>query len=215
MKLEREVNEVPSEIEGPVRYWVELGPRASDEAQDIESQYFLAGVYFFDSDGACLSYVPIASEGGGCQDVVFSPDGRRFVLVIGSGIRQDMFFKVYGEGMKMMGIFTGVRDQLVWIDETRFVMTRIDDEDRDGRAVDITSLSYTRLSVVMYDMATRDVTVLKEATDTQNFWFVALSEDGNAVMVKEDFVKSEADWDDEEKIETREIRVEIPGAGAR
>jgi hypothetical protein len=75
-----------------------------------------------------------------------------------------------------------------------------------------------RLSVVMYDTAAKEATVLKEATATQNYSLDEVIEDGGAVMVTEESVISEKDWviDDEEQAETRktrEIRVEIPAAG--
>ena len=199
-EIECYVNEVPSEIEGPVRYWISLGWQ--NEVR--EDEY---GAYFFTSEGACLTFVPDES----CQDVIFSPDGGRFVLVTGSGFRPDMYFEVYGEGTEKTAEFSGIRGQLEWIDPVRFVFTRIDDIREAGAFL---NLSYgLRFSVAMYDTATGETTVLKEATDTQNFWCPEVIEDGSAVAVTEDSVKSEKDWDDEEKIERREIRVEIPPAG--
>jgi hypothetical protein len=98
-----------------------------------------------------------------------------------------------------------------WVDPVRFVMSRIDGvrESEDG----VYSTGLLRCSVVMYDTAASETTVLKEATDTKNYWFDSVTDDGASVVIREVSVKSEKDWGDEEKTETREIAVEIPPAG--
>ena len=199
-ELKCDVNEVPSEIGGPIRYWSAFGPDASDSVTEAE-----AGVWFFASDGRSLTFVPIEY----CQEVIFSPDGGRFVLSSGGDYRPEMSYEVYGEATEKILEFDGVRGQLAWFDPVRFVATRIDDAREEGsEAYNLrTSL---RLSVVMYDAAMRETTVLKEATNTQNFWFPEVTPDGSAVAITEDSVKSAKDWDDEDKIERREIRIEIP-----
>jgi len=70
-----------------------------------------------------------------------------------------------------------------------------------------------RLSAVMYDTVAEEVVVLKEATATKNYWYGGLSGDGDSFVIQEDSVKSEKDWGDEEKITTREIKIEVPAAG--
>ena len=40
-----------------------------------------------------------------------------------------------------------------------------------------------------------------------------VTEDGLSLNIAEDYVNSEEDWADEEKIETRTIQIEIPAAG--
>jgi len=201
--LDCEVNEVSTEIEGPIRFWSAFSPDTSDIVTEAET-----GVWFFASDGACLTFAPVEN----CQEVIFSPDGGRFVLSSGGDYRPEMSYEVYGEGTEKIFELDGVRGQLAWLDPVRFVATRIDDVREEGGDVYKLQTSL-RFSVVMYDTAMRETTVLKEATDTQNFWFPEVIEDGSAVTITEDFVKSVKDWDDEDKIERREIRVEIPPAG--
>ncbi len=70
-----------------------------------------------------------------------------------------------------------------------------------------------RLSAVMYDTVAEELIVLKEATATKNYWYGGLADDGGSLVIQEDSVKSEKDWGDEEKITTREIKIEIPAAG--
>jgi hypothetical protein len=208
-ELDCEVNEVPRGTEGPVRYWSAFGESAGGSVTEDET-----GVRFFSQDGACLMFVPLESEYE-CQNVSFSPGGggKNFVIESGSQMRPDITYKVYGGDAEQTAEFDGIRGEFAWIDQVRFVMTRIDDT-RDGDdGVFIRHRGGLRVSVVMYDTAAGEAVVLKEATDTRNFWFVEVIGDGNAVTVTEGSVKSEKDWADEEKIETREIRVEIPAAG--
>jgi hypothetical protein len=197
--LDCEVNEIPPEVEGPIRFWSVFGTDTSEAVKENET-----GVWFFTEGGGALTFVPLESEYE-CQGVIFSPGGGSFVLVKGSGARSDMFFEVYGEGTEKMAEFGGIRGEIEWIDPARFVFTSIGEGTRgDGGLY---------LSVSMYDAAAKELTVLKEAAGTRNFALGGVAEDGSAVTVIEQSVKSEKDWADEGKIETREIRVEIPAAG--
>jgi hypothetical protein len=114
-------------------------------------------------------------------------------------------------GLEKKAEIDGVKGA-VWIDPIRFVTTRIDDVREIPESASGSVFGY-RVSVVMYDTAASETVVLKESTDTQNFWFDRVIEDGGALSVREEFVKSQDDWGDEEKTEEREIRVEIPAAG--
>jgi hypothetical protein len=146
------------------------------------------------------------------EGVTFSPDESYFLLMSGSGIRADMFFTLYDpRTMEQKVEIPGVRGSAKWIDAGRFVMTRIDDarETESG----VFSMFSLRLSAVMYDTVAEETFALKEATATKNFWAGELTDDGASLVVREDSVKSEKDWDDEEKIKTREIKIEIPPAG--
>ena len=203
-ELECEVNEVPSDIDGTIRYWSAFGQSTSEAVQET-------GVWFFSSEGACLTFLPLDSEYG-CQDIVFSPDGNRFLLVEGSGVRPDMTYVLF-ETMKMERKveIAGVRGNIQWIDHLRFVLTRIDDIRDEGG---VFNLAYGwRVSAVLYDDLASEIFVLKGSTNTQNYWFSGITEDGSSVTIREESVRSEADWADEDKIETREIIVEIPPAG--
>jgi hypothetical protein len=138
-----------------------------------------------------------------------SPGGERYVRETGNPAGAEVTFEVYeGEGNEKLGEINGIRGQVAWLDPVRFAVTRI-----DGTRSDEAPFVY-RLSVVMFDTAAKETTVLKDATDTQNFSFRGeFTEDESAVVVTEETVKSKEDWGDEEKTETREINVEIPAAG--
>ena len=204
--LDSNVNEVPPEIGGAVRYWSVVGPSASEAVQENET-----AVWFFSSEGLSLRHMPLEAEFE-LQDIDFSPDGERFVLIKGSPMRPDMFYEVYGKTAEKIGEIAGIRGGLAWIDSVRFAMTRIDDTREFEKEPAYGPAYGWRTSIVMFDAAAKETIVLREATDTQNFWFKKVIEDGKALSGREDYVASEGDWGDEEKIESRDIRIEIPAA---
>ena len=194
MEVDIEVNEVPDDVKGPLRFW-----SVFENDEEI-------GVWFFSEGGECLTFLPMESAFE-CRGIVFSPDGERLLAAKGSPTRPIVTWEMYETGpMERRAEFTGLSEGAGWIDEARFVMTRIDDI-REGVA--FLNLSYgLRVSVVMHDAAASRTTVLKEAADTKNYWLTSVGD--GVVTVWEDSVKSEKDWGDEDKIEGREITVEIP-----
>jgi hypothetical protein len=206
--LECEVNEVLNEIEGSIRYWSALDPSVGGAVSEAET-----GVYFFTHGGRHLSFIPLES-GYECRGIVFSPNGERFVIVRGGG-RPDAFFELYDKTMKKLAEFIGMQypSTPAWIDPHRFVFTRIDDEDHNRNDGSVILSHRWRLSVVIYDTAVSEIIVLKEATDTQNFLLDAVIENGSAVSVSQESVKSVNDWGDPDKTEYRNIKVEVPPAG--
>ena len=199
-----EVNEIP-DIEVPIRYWSAFGQEMSEEVLENET-----GVWFFAADGKPVAFLPL--DDAARVNVIFSPGGDRFLLETGPQYLPEAVYDVYQTvRMEKKAEIDGVKGA-VWIDPIRFVTTRIDDtrdipEPSSGRA-----FGY-RVSVVMYDTAASETVVLKESTDTKNYWLNKVIEDGGALSVREESVKSQNDWGDEEKTEEREIRVEIPAAG--
>ena len=158
-----------------------------------------------------MTFIPLDNENE-YQDLLWSPAGDRLILVRGSGARPDMFFDVYAEGMEKQAEFSGLREEIAWLDDgMRIVFTRIDGI-REGGA--FPGLSYgLQLSVILYDSAVEETIPLKEASVTKNFSFVSVSEDGEKITVLETSVRSPNDWADEEKIDEREISVPVPAAG--
>jgi hypothetical protein len=200
------VREIPAGVGGPLRFWSAFSPGISEAVAENET-----GVWFFSKSGEALAFQPLESEYD-ALDMAMNPDGDKFILTAGSYGRPDVTFGLYEfPGTDKKAEFSGVVGSAEWIDPVRFVFTRIDDarETEDG----VFSMNALRLSVAMYDTSEEETTVLKEATDTKNYWFQRMTEDGASLVVNEDSVKSEKDWGDEEKIETREIKVEIPAAG--
>jgi len=202
-KYNREIDgvvwELAQKTKGSARFWSVLDPESAPK------------VYFFSSEGAYLKFVPVEYESD-VQDVIMSPGGGAFVLVGGSGMRPDVFFNVYSwEGAEKKAELRGMRGELEWFDEGRFAYTRI--ETGGVREGSFLNLAYgLRLSAAVYDVATKKETVLKEATETQNFYFSGLTDDGKNIQLTEEYVESPKDWGDEEKTKERKIKVPIPAA---
>jgi hypothetical protein len=205
-ELDCEVYDMPEGVDNEIRHWVVLGAQTSDAVMEKET-----GVWFFSGDGSFMAFIPLDSEYE-YQDIFWSPGGDRLILQRGSPMRPDIFFELYADGMEKQAEFSGIRNVIEWLgDGMRFAFMRIDDTREYGQFL---NLAYgLKLSVVLYDSATGETVVLKEATDTQNFWFSGISEDGENVVISEEYVKSPKDWADEGKIKTREITVPVPPAG--
>jgi hypothetical protein len=205
-ELDCEVYEVPEGIDNAIKTWAVVGTETSETVKEEET-----GVWFFGSGGGFMAFIPLESVYE-YQDILWSPSGDRLILQRGSPMRPDVFFDLYAEGMEKKAEFSGVRDGIAWLgDGMRFAFTRIDGIREGGRFF---NLAYgLRLSAVLYDSAVGETIVLKEATDTQNFWFSSVSEDDENIAVTEEYVESPKDWADEGKIKQREITVPTPGAG--
>jgi hypothetical protein len=217
--LECEVGAVPSGLYNGVRAWAAFGPDTSESVPESDT-----GVWFFGDFGEKAKlFIPLDSEAE-YQDLLWNGEGNRFVLVRGSGVRSDMFFEVYAlpeEGPKeaapltleKKAEFSGVRGQLAWLEDgMRFTFTRIDDTREETGELANTPY-WLRLSAVLYDSTVDATTVLKESTDTQNFRFSSISEDGGNIVLSEEYVESPEDWADEDNVKTRDITVPIPPAG--
>jgi hypothetical protein len=206
-ELDCEVYEVPKGIDSAIKTWAVVGTETSEVVKEEET-----GVWFFGSGGGFMAFIPLESERE-YQDIFWSGAGDRLLLQRGSPMRPDVFFELYAEGMEKKAEFPGVRDGIAWLsDGMRFAFTRIGGDIREeGKFF---NLAYgLRLSAVLYDSAVGETIVLKEATDTQNFWFASVSEDDENIAVTEEYVESPKDWADEEKIKQREITVPVPPAG--
>lgn len=196
-ELDAEVYEAPEGLENGIKYWAAF--EGGDESE--------TGVWFFASDGQVNGFIPLDSAYE-YQDLLWSPDGGQLLLATGSGMRADLFFTLYGEGMRQGVEIPGVRDSAAWIDPRRFVLTRIDDARADEDGAILEHESY-KTSVVLYDSAAGKETALGKSSDTQDFAIGEVTGDGKIVIV-ESYVDSPKDWAGEDKIKTRETTVEIP-----
>ena len=199
-ELDAEVYEAPKGLDNGIKYWAAL--EGGDESE--------TGVWFFTSDGQANGFIPLDSPYE-YQDLLWSPDGGQLLLATGSGMRADMFFTLYGEGMEQKVEIPGVRGSAAWVDPLRFVLTRIDDPRADEDGVILEYESY-KTSAVLYDSAADDETILGESSGTQDFAIGEVTDDGKIVII-ESYVDSPKDWADEDKIKTRETTVEVPAAG--
>lgn len=204
--LDCEVYEVPSGLDNDIKFWTVIGTGTSDVVTGEET-----GVWFFGEHGEYVTNIFLKNEKE-YQDLLWSPAGDRLVLVRGIEGEQDLVFELYAEYMEKKAEFRGLRASLAWLEDgMRFVFTRIDDI-REG--VPPSDLPYgLKLSAVLYDSAIEETIPLKESTDTKNFSFDSVSEDGEHIALTETSVQSSKDWGEEEKIKEREIKVPMPAAG--
>jgi hypothetical protein len=205
-KLDCEVYEIPEGIDNEIKNWAAIGTETSDSVTEAET-----GVWFFGNEGQLMTFIPLDNEHE-YQDLLWSPSGDRLILVRGSGMRPDVFFELYDEGMEKKAEFSGLRGEIAWLEDgMRFAFTRIDDvrDSEDG----VYSSSLLKLSAVLYDSTVDETVVLKESTDTKNYRFSEISDDGEKIVITEESVKSPKDWGDEEKVKEREIKVPVPAAG--
>lgn len=193
--------------DGEVRFWVSLGPDFTDGLVPEEE----TGVRFFGSEGPALAFLPRDSESE-TQELAVSPGGDYFVIGLG-GARFDLNYEIYRypsmEGMEVE--LAGIRGSLEWMDEFRFVLTKIDDIREEGR---MGGLSYgLRLSAIIYEIPIEEEVVLNGSTDTKNFYVDGVDKEQRLISITEESVEKVEDWADEEKIKIREFTVEFPGVG--
>ncbi len=204
--LDCEVHEVPAGLDNGITHWAVIGKGFSEDVTQEET-----GVWFFGPEGMIVTFIPLESENE-YQDLLWSPAGDRLVLARGSGIRPDLFFDVFGEGMEKIAEFSGLRGEAAWLEDgMRFVFTRIDDI-REGGC--FPGLSYgLKVSAVLYDSALEETIPLKEAGETRNYTFLSVSPDGMEIRISETAVLSPDGWSDMEKWKEREVTVPVPAAG--
>ena len=57
------------------------------------------------------------------------------------------------------------------------------------------------------------MSVIREATETQDFILIGVEHEEGVLEVQERSVKDKKDWDDEEKVEGKRTQSPIPAAG--
>ena len=55
--------------------------------------------------------------------------------------------------------------------------------------------------------------VVEEATETQDYMLIGVNHEEGVLKILESSVKEKADWDDEEKVEEKEMSEPVPAAG--
>jgi hypothetical protein len=188
-----------------IEYWAAVDPESVDGIAEEET-----GIWFFSSDGNALTFLPLDIFAAAVRDVNFSPGEEKFAAGFG-GTRPDLIYSVY-ETADMKALTEGVNALMGvnWIDPHRVVFTRIDDI-REGESAGRSY--YFKFSAIVYDSAVDLTTVLKEATDAANYIVGGIDEENGKIILFEETVKNPADWGDEEKMEQKEIAVDIPAAG--
>lgn len=183
--------------------WIWVDPALSEKMRDSK-----VGIYFFlGEDEKPAGFMPL--EAAAFSHLQFSPSGEKFLLSWGAYAVQELSLYTF-DGFVKKKSFTVV-GPWTWIDFHRFVFTQDDtSKGSRGKAVE---LQEGWLSVALYDSALEELTVLREATETQDFILSGVEHEEGVLKVQERSVKDKKDWDDEEKVEGKVTTIPIPAAG--
>ena len=183
--------------------WILVDPELSDGMKGSKT-----GIYFFlGEDEKPLAFLPM-EQAGACM-MEFSPSGEKMLISRGVEVWQDLmlYFIEGGKFVKKKSFVSAGHS--FWIDPHRFIFTSVD-KSRGPRTKDEDDW-WNSLS--MYDTIEDELTVLKEATEKKNYFITGYDEDKGVIELNEASVKDKKDWSDPDKIEYKEITVEIPAAG--
>ncbi|MDR0814198.1 MAG: hypothetical protein LBN37_00435, partial [Bacteroidales bacterium] len=155
-------------------YWLFADPDAAEQTKGMER-----GLYFYDGQAQKYLFLPIAADID-INAVYVSPNGEKFFLEsCGKAESNDTALEMYTfKDMKAafrVGKVVSVVTSPQWIDAGRFIYSRFE----PGTSRGLTDDSANEwISLAMYDAIADKEFVLKAATPTANFTFLALSEDG-------------------------------------
>ena len=182
--------------------WILVGPELREDMKDSKS-----GIYFFlGEDEEPAGFLPF--EGAAFCNLAFSPDGEKFLLSYGPDVEQELSLYVF-DGFVKKASFKAWWP-CAWVDPYRFVFTQ-EETSKGARGKGVQYEGW--LSVVLYDLAMEELFVLSEATETQDYILVGVNHEEGLLEVLERSVKKVKDWDDEQKVEDKDMTVPIPAAG--
>ncbi len=183
--------------------WLLVDPELSEGMKGSKS-----GIYFFLND-APVTFLPM-EEAGACM-MEFSPSGEKLLISRGTEIKQDLGYYVIDIAAKKFDkkkSFVSAGHSF-WIDPHRFLFTSVDEKKgkRDKAGDQLWD------SVALYDTVFEELNILKEATETKDYFITGYDHDNGTIDVSEGSVKDKKDWNDPDKINYRDITVETPAAG--
>jgi hypothetical protein len=175
-----------------------LGPAVSPLVPEKDR-----GMYFFNSDGKNIFYLPYEDEG--MRIPFFSPEGDFLLLFSqtpdGGGVEHLLFTL---PDRTPTAAFSNISDEPYWVSANKFVYSRVehwvDDDSEMKRAL---------TSLMLYDAAKGEKTVLKQADATHTYFEPVHDED--KWTIKECRVKEVADWKESDKIHCRPQEFTIDG----
>ena len=213
-KVYRVVKGEMKPLEGvePQRADTDAGPWAwivtDPEAPGMEGSE--PGVLFFRGDeGKPAGFLPVEGAADFCR-AAFSPSGEKLLLSWGGlPIKHlDLYFIDKDKGFVKKASFDTLGPP-VWVDAHRFAFGAVD-RGKGPRAEGRFDLWWS--SVMLHDSATGETAAVREANATKDYDVAGYDPEAGALNVTETFVKEAQDWEDEDKIDSREIAVPIPAA---
>ena len=181
--------------------WILVDPELSEGMKGSKP-----GIYFF-LNGKPVTFLPM-EQAGACM-MEFSPSGEKLLISRGTEVWQDLMLYFIEDGKfvsKKSFISAG---HSFWIDPHRFLFTSVD-KNKGPRTKDGDDWWN---SPALYDTVFEELTVLKEATETKNYFITGYDHDTGVIDLNEASVKDTKDWGDPDKIKYKEITVETPAAG--
>ena len=183
--------------------WLLVDPELSDGMKGSKS-----GIYFFLNEEP-VTFLPM-KEAGTCM-MEFSESGEKMLISRGTEVKQDLGYyeiDVPNKKFEKKKSFVSA-GHAFWIDPHRFLFTSVDESKgaRDKAGDQLWD------SPALYDTVENELTVLKEATETKDYFITGYDHDTGVIDVSEGSVKDEKDWNNPDKIEYKDITVETPAAG--
>ena len=154
-----------------------------------------------------LAFLPM-EQAGACM-LEFSPSGEKMLISRGTEVWQDLMLYFIEDGKFVMKKSFVSAGHSFWVDPHRFIFTSID-KDKCPRTKDEDDWWN---SPALYDTVEEKLVVLKEATETKNYFITGCDHDTGVIDLNEASVKDKKDWGDPDKVEYKEITVETPAAG--
>ncbi len=188
--------------ENGIYSWIVVDPEFSDAMQGSES-----GIYFFDEQENPRGFLSL--KGAAYCNVIFSPDGERFILSCGTDASQNFILYTL-EDMEQKASFRGIGSP-VWVDLARFAFTQ--DDAAKGSRGEALDQQEGWLSVMFYDVFMEELFPLAEATETRDYMLIGVETEDETLRILERFVEDPENWEHPETIEDREMVVPIPAAG--
>ena len=184
--------------------WVLVDP----ESEGMEGSK--SGIhFFFGEDNEPFAFLPM-KDAAACM-MEFSPSGEKVLISRGTEIKQDLGYYEIDIARKKFNkkkSFVSAGHSF-WVDPHRFFFTSVDESKgaRDKAGDQLWD------SIAMYDSVFDELSILKEATETKDYFITGCDYDTGVVDVSESSVKDKKDWNDQEKIKYNDITIPIPAAG--
>ncbi|MBO4369346.1 MAG: hypothetical protein J5803_04530 [Desulfovibrio sp.] len=184
--------------------WVLVDPELAEGMKGSES-----GIYFFKGmETKPAGFLPMKNVRT-CQ-LEFSPSGEKLVVGCGDEAKQTLGLYFLEEGgtpfvKKAEYVAAG---HVWWVDPHRFILT-VRDESKGPRS----NNDDWWCSAALYDSVENELIILKEATETKNYFVNGYDADAGTLDVVEGSVADKKDWNDKKKIKFKEITLPIPAAG--
>ena len=166
--------------------------------------------FFRGKEGKPAGFLPMEEGATSFCSLTFSPSGDK-MLVSWGGLpvkHLSLYFIDRNKGFVEKASFETAEPPF-WIDPNRFAFSTVD-SDKGPRVEGMFDLWWC--SIQLYDCETGKTTLIREATATKNYALNGYDRAKGALDITESFVNKAKDWEDEDKINDKELSVPVPAA---